>query len=57
MIRIVKLNVFLMFISNQHANAVTDLFSKERKKSKLLNLWWFSNWKNKVLHGHRIRTY
>ena len=57
MIRIVKLNVFLMFISNQHANAVTDLFSKERKKNKLLNLWWFSNWKNKVLHGHCIRTY
>ena len=27
-----EVKCFLMFISNQHANAVTDLFSKERKK-------------------------
>ena len=31
MIRIVQLNVFLMFISNQHANADIELFSKQRK--------------------------
>ena len=30
-IEIVKLNVFLMSISNQHANSVIDLFSKQRK--------------------------
>ena len=31
MIKIVKLNVSLMFISNQHANAVIDILSKPQK--------------------------
>ena len=30
-IRIVKLNVSLMLISNQHANAVIDILSKQQK--------------------------
>ena len=31
MIKIVKLNVSLMLISNQHANAVIDILSKPQK--------------------------
>ena len=31
MIKVVKLNVSLMFISNQHANAVIDILSKPQK--------------------------
>ena len=31
MIRIVKLNVSLMLISNQHGNAVIDILSKQQK--------------------------